>query len=78
MRESAEKRRTAKKRTKEMFELDECPFCGGEARILHGGLKFMATVECCDCGAEIKAIDENDPVKLAVEKWNRRTPKKEN
>ena len=53
-------------------ELESCPFCGGEARILHGGLRCMATVECCKCGASVKAIDEMNPVLLAVEKWNKR------
>ncbi len=56
-----------------MYELDNCPFCGGSARILHGGLLCMASVECSKCGANVKAIDDKDPVRIAVEKWNTRT-----
>ena len=56
-----------------MIEIEPCPFCGGEARILHGGLRCMATVECCRCGASVKAIsDSDDPVDMAVKKWNTR------
>lgn len=61
-----------------MIEIEQCPFCGGEARILHGGLRCMATVECCKCGASVKAIDEMNPVLLAVEKWNKRVGKETN
>ena len=33
----------------------------------------MATVECCKCGASIKAIsDTKDSVEMAVQKWNTR------
>ena len=59
-----------------MFELDRCPFCGGIAQILHGGLRCMATVECSNCGAAVKAIDDKDPVRIAVEKWNTRASNK--
>lgn len=56
-----------------MYELDNCPFCGGSARILHGGLLCMASVECSNCGASVKAIsDSEDPVEMAVQKWNNR------
>ena len=62
-----------------MIEIEPCPFCGGEARILHGGLRCMATVECCKCGASVKAIsDSEDPVLLAIEKWNKRVGKETN
>ncbi len=59
-------------RKETMIEIEPCPFCGGEARILHGGLRCMATVECCKCGASVKAIDEMNPVEMAVQKWNTR------
>ena len=55
--------------------IKKCPFCGGEAKILHGGLAFMASVQCTECGAEIKRIAEQqyqDPVAMAVVAWNRR------
>ena len=38
----------------------------------------MATVECCKCGASVKAIDERNPALLAVEKWNKRVGKEIN
>ena len=54
--------------------LHRCPFCGGSARVLYGGLVCMATVECTKCGANVKAIEEyREPVGIAIEKWNRRT-----
>ena len=56
-----------------MIELKKCPFCDGEAQVLHGGLAFMAAVECKDCGARVDVIsDVNDPVLLAIMKWNKR------
>ena len=56
-----------------MIELKKCPFCDGEAQILHGGLAFMAEIRCIDCGAGIKVIsDKEDPVYMAVQKWNNR------
>lgn len=56
-----------------MVEIKRCPFCDGEARVLHGGLAFMAAVECKDCGAKVDVIsDKDDPVLLAIMKWNRR------
>lgn len=36
----------------------------------------MASVECTRCGASVKAIDEKDPVGIAVRKWNTRTRNK--
>ena len=65
------------KRRRTMIELKRCPFCGGEARVLHGGLKFMASVECVKCGATVKAVSEVlDPVAVAVQKWNMRSQNK--
>ena len=57
-----------------MVELKRCPFCDGTPEIRHGGLAFMASVACPDCGAEIKVINEdvNKVVSEAIEKWNRR------
>lgn len=56
-----------------MIDIKRCPFCDGEARVLHGGLAFKAAVECKDCGAKVDVIsDKNDPVLLAIMKWNRR------
>ena len=49
-----------------------CPFCGGEARVLHGGLRFKAAVECPECGGRIDRISEGDPVPEARAAWNRR------
>ena len=59
---------------KTMVELKRCPFCDGTPEIRHGGLAFMASVACPDCGAEIKVINEdvNKVVAEAIEKWNRR------
>jgi Lar family restriction alleviation protein len=54
------------------IELDRCPFCGGEARVLNGNFSFMASVECYDCGANVRAIDEEDAVSMAIDKWNKR------
>ena len=58
-------------------KLKKCPFCGGEPEIRHGGLAFMASVACRNCGAEVRSIDENPSlVELqAIEKWNRRKGK---
>lgn len=57
-----------------MAKLKKCPFCGGVAELRHGGLAFMASVACRNCGAEVRSIDENPSlVELqAIEKWNRR------
>ena len=61
------------KEEKTMIELKKCPFCDGEAQVLHGGLAFMAAVECKDCGARVDVVSEkDDPVLLAIMKWNRR------
>lgn len=59
-----------------MYELEYCPFCGGIAQILHGGLLCMASVECTKCGATVKAIDDKDPIGIAVKKWNTRASNK--
>lgn len=56
-----------------MIEPKKCPFCDGEAHVLHGGLAFKAAVECKDCGAKVDVIsDKNDPVLFAIMKRNRR------
>lgn len=61
------------KREQTMIELKRCPFCDGDAVIRNGNFPFMATVACQDCGAEVRVIsDKNDPVLLAIMKWNRR------
>lgn len=54
--------------------LEHCPFCGGEARLLHGGLSFMASIECTKCGASLKRImeDGSDPVPSLIKAWNKR------
>lgn len=57
----------------ENTELEPCPFCSGAAQVLHGGLRYMATVECTKCGASVKAIDDIDPVGKAIAKWNNRS-----
>ena len=59
---------------RKMVKLKKCPFCGGEPEIRHGGLAFMASVACRNCGAEVRSIDESPSlVELqAIEKWNRR------
>lgn len=56
-----------------MYELDNCPFCGGEAEIRNPNFPFMVTIACRDCGAEIRVISEENAVEKAVEKWNTRT-----
>ena len=53
-------------------DLRTCPFCGGEAHILHGGLRCKAAVECPKCGGRIDRISEGDPVSEARAAWNRR------
>ena len=63
-----------KKERMTMIELKRCPFCGGEPEIRHGGLAYMASVACRDCGAEVRSIDES-PILVelqVIEKWNRR------
>jgi len=61
-------------RRKTMIELKRCPFCDGEPEIRHGGLPWMATIACPDCGAEIKVINEDVSMVVidAIERWNRR------
>ena len=55
-----------------MYELEYCPFCGGEAVIRNGNFSFMVTIACKDCDAEIRVISEENAVEKAVEKWNTR------
>lgn len=59
-----------------MIKLKPCPFCGGEARILHnyaGGEWSYAECKVCRCSTEkfmksfAVASDEQ-----AIEAWNRR------
>lgn len=57
---------------KDMTELKPCPFCGGAAIQVGGGM-----VECSQCyangGTFVHVLGEhNDPDKEAIEAWNRR------
>lgn len=50
-------------------ELKPCPFCGGEAKLLHVGAGRI--VKCGGCGASTSFAAEN-PAK----EWNRRVGKR--
>ena len=61
-----------------MTELLPCPFCGGEAELIHGTAyaeDYSSQVQCSKCGAKIKeihrAVDYCADEK-AAEAWNRR------
>ena len=71
----------------ESYHLRECPFCGGEARLVKSGQPrcYYAVVQCDDCGARGKGIyagDKLDGRHILVENsregikaakaWNRR------
>ena len=60
-----------------MRELRECPFCGGEARLMcdfECGVESK-TVKCIKCGAKVNNFfkyNEERSTKEAVDAWNRR------
>ena len=49
-------------------ELKPCPFCGGEARLIHLN-DVNKYVECVDCNAESALYDRRIQ---AIEAWNNR------
>ena len=55
-----------------MKKLKPCPFCGGNARLMHMG--YPPWVYCEKCGAKVHGgvIGEKDGEKASVEAWNRR------
>ena len=60
------------------IKLKPCPFCGGEAELIHGTAyaeDYSSQVQCSKCGAKIKeihrAVDYCADEK-AAEAWNRR------
>lgn len=52
-----------------MSDLRECPFCGGEAKIVDGLGVFW--VACESCGATTRLSEQDE----AREAWNRRVQK---
>ncbi len=65
-----------------MEELKPCPFCGGEAHVVHGVyrdggyIEHAAYVQCAKCGARTDEVSECMPEMrvhdMAVSIWNRR------
>ena len=56
-----------------MDAIKPCPFCGGEAELLHHTYEWSVRVLCQNCGAigEVKrGAEEAD--KAAIEAWNTR------
>lgn len=65
-------------------ELKPCPFCGGQAKLLHGrpnqqkAGRRVAFVQCRECKAKAMTFDQlayeawRDVVEDATEAWNRR------
>ena len=54
-----------------MSELENCPFCGGEAVLVHVPATRHYYPRCDDCGAEIDINFENDKDE-AIAAWNQR------
>ena len=60
-----------------MKELERCPFCGGEAKLMRGyaGVEKMSYVKCAHCGAQTDKFvisTEYAADTLAAEAWNGR------
>ena len=60
-----------------MEELKYCPFCGKEAKLMHGyhGVEKMSYVKCTHCAArtaEFEISTEYAADVIAVEAWNKR------
>lgn len=55
-----------------MNDLRECPFCGGDAKLIPCETEFgdFSCVQCDDCDAQI--IGKN-----CVERWNNRAPEQQ-
>ncbi|MBQ9784280.1 MAG: Lar family restriction alleviation protein [Clostridia bacterium] len=47
-------------------EIKPCPFCGGEAELYSGGIKYVLCKECLATSCDFKTEAE------AIEAWNRR------
>lgn len=64
----------------ELYELEPCPFCGGEATTSHGsnaaGQFFFVSCEECGCRTRdfYKWFDSENYEIKAVEAWNTRKP----
>ena len=57
-------------------ELKPCPFCGGKA--LGPTDAWPHTITCEQCGATVKGFGyDEDGMKEAIEKWNRRVVKRD-
>ena len=55
-------------------ELKPCPFCGSddiEYGIMSGTMKGFDYIQCQNCGAEIRSINNGKYIE-AIEDWNRR------
>lgn len=64
-------------------QLKPCPFCGEKMKI---GFRFknQIAIMCCNCsalgptGRTECSVDRTECELVAVQKWNHRTPEKEN
>ena len=58
-------------------ELEPCPFCGGEAELMHiHAFSEQSYIICLKCGArtrEFRISTERSSDQEAIEAWNRRT-----
>ena len=54
-----------------MNELRSCPFCGGNAELIHSGGKYTVSCGRGGCMANISWCPDIDS---AVKAWNTRTP----
>lgn len=55
-------------------ELKPCPFCGSDDidyGIMSGTMKGFDYIQCQNCGAEIRSINNGKYIE-AIEAWNRR------